>query len=189
MTTDRGTPFTIVLGVLAAGALIWVATRIDGTTSWRYWASLGVLAAAGLVFALSQRASYAAWAVGAVAAFLLAFLPAAIAAGWIAVAGMPHSDWARNHVLAWSGDIGIRGLVVDLTRYVSVMAFAVGALLASAPALVAGRRRSDVPAAGTAVVPSPRPADAAPEATTATDTPPATSPYLRRTGRRDPAEV
>lgn len=178
MTTRSGTAFTIVVGVVASGALIWAATRVDGTATWRYWATLGVLAAAGLVFALSQRASYGAWAVGAVTAFLLAFIPAAIASGWIAIAGMPHGNWLRNHILSWSGDIGIRHLVVDLTRYVSVMAFAVGSLLASVPALVARSRRTEAPADGEpGFTPPARPAT--------TDR----RPVDERLGRRDRVEV
>ena len=190
MTPNRNASYSILLGVLGAGGLLWVATRVDGDSSWRYWATLGILAGAGLVLALSQRAGYAAWIVGTVPAFLLAFVPAVVAAGWIAVAGMPQGNWLHDHVLAWSDDIGIRGLVTDLARYVEVMAFGVGALLASAPALVATRVPAEgaVPA-GEVTAPSPAPA----ETTAVTPGEPATAPdgrpVVERSRRRDPARV
>jgi hypothetical protein len=49
-----------------------------------------------------------------------------IAAGWVIVAHQPHPNWFRNHVLSWSSDISILGLVRDLAEYVSVLAFGVG---------------------------------------------------------------
>lgn len=49
-----------------------------------------------------------------------------IAAGWIIVAHQPHGNWARHHALSWSSGIHIRGLVDDLTSYVSVLAFGIG---------------------------------------------------------------
>jgi hypothetical protein len=57
---------------------------------------------------------------------LLAFVPVLIAGGWIVVALEPHSNWFRDHVLAWSGDIHIRSFVRDMSEYVSVIAFAIG---------------------------------------------------------------
>jgi hypothetical protein len=179
-----------LFGVLVAGGLLWVATRVDGNSTWRYWATLGVLAGAGLVLALTQRAAYAAWAVVTVPAFLLAFVPAVVAAGWIAIAGMPNGNWLHDHVVSWSSDIGIRGLVSDLTRYVVVMAFGIGALVASAPGLVAREPVADKPAVDEAPA-------ATPTASTETTTvAPAAEPVeeprsrhrvMRR--RRDPARV
>ena len=42
------------------------------------------------------------------------------------VAHQPHPNWFRNHVLNWSDDIGILGLVRDLTEYVAVLSFGIG---------------------------------------------------------------
>jgi hypothetical protein len=58
--------------------------------------------------------------------FLIAFIPTLIAAGWVVVAHQPHPNWFRNHVLSWSSDISILGIVRDLTEYVSVLAFGIG---------------------------------------------------------------
>jgi hypothetical protein len=136
MTARAGRTYTLVLGIAAAGALMWVASRVEGASTWRYWAVLGLLAAGGLAFALTQRTAYGAWAEVTPLGFLLAFVVAVICIGWIAVAGQPHPNWFRDHVLSWSGDIGIRGFVESMTTYVSVMAFGFGALLASTPGAV-----------------------------------------------------
>jgi hypothetical protein len=149
MTARSGRTYTLLLGIFAAGALIWVATRVGGGATWRYWAVLGLLAAAGLVFALTQRTAYGAWAEVTPLGFLLAFVVAVICIGWIAVAGQPHPNWFRDHVLSWSSDLGIRGFVESMTTYVSVMAFGFGALIASSPGAV----RRPVPAAATGPAP------------------------------------
>jgi hypothetical protein len=128
--------YTLLLGIGAAGALIWLATKLDGAATWRYWAVLGLLAGGGLAFALSQRTAYGAWAEVTPLGFLVAFVVAAICIAWIAVAGEPHANWFRSHVSSWSGDLGIRGFVDSMTAYVSVMAFGFGALLASAPGAI-----------------------------------------------------
>jgi hypothetical protein len=49
-----------------------------------------------------------------------------IVGGWIIVANQPHPNWFRNHVSAWSGDIGVRSFVSEMIRYASVIAFAIG---------------------------------------------------------------
>ena len=118
-----------LLGAAVAGLLIWVATRLNDHTTGGYWAVYGLLAAAGLTMALAQLfGGWTKWGWPTLSAtvLLLAFLPVLIAGGWIVVAHQPHPNWFRNHVLAWSGDIGIRGFVKDMIEYVSVIAFGIG---------------------------------------------------------------
>src|SRR5438045_9569491 len=81
--------------------------------------------------------------------FLRSFIPLLIVAGLVVVAHQPHPNLARNHVMSWSGDIGIAGLVHDLAEYVSVLAFGIGLVFGysfdtSGPATQrpAGRRRA-----------------------------------------------
>ena len=112
-----------------AGLLVWIATRINDHSTGGYWAVSGLIAGAGLVMALSQLlGGWTKWGVPRLSAtvFLLAFIPVLIAAGWVVVAHQPHGNWARHHVLSWSSGIHIRGLVNDLTNYVSVLAFGIG---------------------------------------------------------------
>ena len=133
MTARTGRTYTLLLGIAAVGALVWVATRIGEASTWRYWAAMGVIAGGGLLFALSQRTAYGAWSEVTPLGFVLAFVVALICGGWIAIAGQPAPNWLRDHVLSWSGSMGIRGFVERMTTYVSVLAFGFGALIASAP--------------------------------------------------------
>ena len=123
----RGLVTLLAAGV--AGFLIWLATQINDETTGGYWAVYGVIAAAGLIMALSQLAG--GWTKGGMPrlsanVFLLAFIPVLIVAGWVVVGHQPNPNWARNHVLNWSDDIGILGVVRDLAEYVSVLAFGIG---------------------------------------------------------------
>lgn len=123
----RGT--VTLLGAAVAGLLIWLATQVSDKSTGGYWAIYGLIAAAGLVMALSQLlGGWTKWGLPrlSVNVFLLAFIPTLIAAGWVIVAHQPHPNWFRNHVLNWSSDISILGLVRDLTEYVSVLAFGIG---------------------------------------------------------------
>jgi hypothetical protein len=123
----RGTVTLLAAGV--AGLLIWLATQVSDKSTGGYWAVYGLIAAAGLVMALSQLlGGWTKWGLPrlSVNVFLLAFIPTLIAAGWVIVAHQPHPNWFRNHVLNWSSDISILGLVRDLTEYVSVLAFGIG---------------------------------------------------------------
>ena len=119
MTARASRTYTLLLGIGAAGVVIWIATRVGDYSTWRYWAALGLLAGAAAV----------------------------ILVGWIAAVGEPHSNWFRNHFSSWSHDIGIRSFVDHMTQYVSVMAFGFGGLLASAPGAVRHRRPVHAPAA------------------------------------------
>jgi hypothetical protein len=118
-----------LLGAAVAGLLIWVATRLNDHTTGGYWAVYGLIAAAGLTMALSQLFggwTKWGWPTLSVTVLLLGFLPVLIAGGWIVLGHQPHPNWFRNHVLSWSGDIGIRGFVKDMAEYVSVIAFGIG---------------------------------------------------------------
>jgi hypothetical protein len=156
----RGT--VTLIGVAVAGLLIWLATQVNDHSTGGYWAVYGLIAAAGLIMALSQLlGGWTKWGLPrlSVNVFLLAFIPTLIAAGWVILAHQPHPNWFRNHVLNWSDDIGILGLVRDLTEYVSVLAFGIGLVFGfsfdtSGPAAYGpfGRRRraAAVPAGGAA---------------------------------------
>jgi hypothetical protein len=156
----RGT--VTLISAAVAGLLIWLATQINDHSTGGYWAVYGVIAAAGLTMALSQLLggwTKWGWPRLSVNVLLIAFIPTLIAAGWVVVAHQPHPNWFRNHVLNWSSDIGILGLVRDLTEYVSVLAFGIGLVFGfsfdtSGPSAYGpfGRRRraAAVPAGGAA---------------------------------------
>jgi len=49
-----------------------------------------------------------------------------VVAGWVMLAAQPRSDWIRDHVLSWSGDIGLGHVVHNLAEHVAVLAFGTG---------------------------------------------------------------
>ncbi|HEY7018510.1 MAG TPA: hypothetical protein VH297_08575 [Gaiellaceae bacterium] len=159
----RGTITLISAGV--AGFLVWLATQVNDSTNGGYWGVYGLIAAAGLVMALSQILggwTKWGWPRLSVNVFLLGFLPVLVAAGWVVLAKQPDPNWFRDHVNSWSNDIGIDGLVSDLGEYVAVLAFGIGLVFGftfdtSGPAAYGPfgrRRRAAARPAGGAVPPA-----------------------------------
>src|SRR6266568_1692438 len=139
----RGT--VTLLGVGAAGLLIWIATQVNDHSTGGYWAVYGLIAAAGLTMALSQLLggwTKWGWPRLTVNVFLLAFVPIAIVSLWIVLAAEPGHGWFHRHVLSWSGDIHIRGLVNDLQQYVAVFAFGIGLVFGFSFDTTGPRRRA-----------------------------------------------
>jgi hypothetical protein len=123
----RATTTLIAAGV--AGLLIWFATQVNGDTVGGFWGKYGLIAGAGLVMALSQLlGGWTKWGWPRLSAtFLLgAFVPIALVSMWIVLAAEPGNGWFHRHVLSWSGDIHISGLVNDLKEFVPVFAFGIG---------------------------------------------------------------
>jgi hypothetical protein len=157
-----------LLSAAIAGFLIWLATQVNDSTNSGYWAVYGLIAAAGLVMALSQLlGGWTKWGLPrlSVNVFLIGFLPVLVAAGWVLLATQPDANWFRDHIRSWTGDIGIQGLVSDLGEYVSVLAFGLGLVFGftfdtSGPAAYGpfGRRRATTVPADTS---GPPPEDAA----------------------------
>jgi hypothetical protein len=158
---------TTLIAAAVAGLLIWFASQVNGDTVGGFWAEYGLIAGAGLVMALSQLlGGWTKWGLPRLAAtfFLLAFVPIAIVSLWVVLAAEPGNGWFHRHVLSWSGDIHIRGLVDDLKEYVTAFAFGIGLVFGysfdttgprravAAPATTTrrrglfGRRRRDVDA-------------------------------------------
>jgi len=113
----------------AAGLLIWLATQISNDHVGGYWARVGLVAGAGLLMALSQLLggwTKWGWPRLSIAVFITAFIPVAIVSLWIVLAGEPGSGWFHNHVMSWSRDIHVSGLVTDFLYYIPVLAFGTG---------------------------------------------------------------
>jgi hypothetical protein len=120
---------TTLIAAAVAGLLIWFATQVDAGDVGGFWAAYGLIAGAGLVMALSQLlGGWTKWGWPRLSGsfLLLAFLPIAIASLWIVLAAEPGDGWFHRHVLSWSGDLHIRGLVDDLKEYGPVFAFGIG---------------------------------------------------------------
>jgi hypothetical protein len=125
-----------LFGVAVAGFLIWFgASALPGegdATVGEFWWAAGLIAAAGLVMALSQLlGGWTKWGWPRISGnvFLLGFLPALIAGGWAVVAAEPGDHWLGSHVRSWSDDIGLESLVGDLAKAWPALAFGVGLAL------------------------------------------------------------
>jgi hypothetical protein len=120
---------TTLIAAAAAGLLIWFATQISNDHVGGYWARVGLVAGAGLVMALSQLlGGWTKWGVPRISAavFLTAFIPVAIVSLWVILAGEPGTGWFHNHVMSWTRDLHISGLVTDMLYYIPVFAFGTG---------------------------------------------------------------
>jgi hypothetical protein len=122
-----------LFGVVVAGFLIWWGTSAlpgeGDATIGEFWWAAGLIAAAGLIMALSQLlGGWTKWGWPRISGnvFLLGFLPALIAGGWVVVAAEPGDHWLGSHVRGWSDDIGLESLVDDLMKAWPALAFGVG---------------------------------------------------------------
>jgi hypothetical protein len=113
-------------GAAVAGVLLWFATQIGTQTSSEYWATYGLIAAAGLTMALSQILggwTKWGWPRFSLGVFLIGFLPVFVAGGWVLLARQP-SDWMNTS--NWSRDLGIFGAVTDVGNVLPAIAFGIG---------------------------------------------------------------
>jgi hypothetical protein len=123
---------TTLLGVAAAGFLVWLATQFELTDTGEYWAAMGILAGAGACLGLSQLlGGWTKWGAPTISpgVFLLAFLPTLIAVGGILVATRPTGTEEGEQVAGWIEDIGLGGLAGDLIVFQGVLAFGLGIVL------------------------------------------------------------
>jgi hypothetical protein len=120
---------TTLVSAAVAGLLIWFATQISNDHVGGYWARVGLVAGAGLLMALSQLLggwTKWGWPRLSIPVFLTAFVPVAVVSLWVILAGEPGNGWFHNHVMAWTRDIHLSGLVTDFLYYIPVLAFGTG---------------------------------------------------------------
>jgi len=132
-----------------AGVLLWAATLVGQQTDRRFWAAMAIVAAAGLVIALSQVIG--GWTKGlrlrlSPSTFVLGFIPVLIVVGWILMASQPGNGWHEGTIASWSRDAGLVGLIHDLALWHGVLAFGLG--------LVLGLSFDTIPAMAPAIAPA-----------------------------------
>ena len=119
-----------LLGAAVAGFLIWLAAQIGTDTAGDYWATYGIVIAAGLAMALSQvLGGWTKWGWPRLSpgVFLIGFLPVAVVGLWLLFSrqpGEPGLDTA-----SWSGNLGVDGVVSDLGELLPAVAFLMGLTL------------------------------------------------------------
>jgi hypothetical protein len=143
---------TTLIAAAVAGLLIWFGTQINDHHVGGFWAVYGLIAGAGLVMALSQLlGGWTKWGMPKLSApfLLMAFVPIAIVSLWIVFAAEPGNNWVHRHVLSWSGDIHVRGLVNDLKEYVPLFALGIGLVFGYSFDTTGPRRAAAAPQATT----------------------------------------
>jgi hypothetical protein len=135
------------LGAGVAGLLVWLATQVGQQSTPRFWAAMGLVAAAGLVMAFSQLlGGWTKWGWPRLSAgvFLFGFLPVLVCVGWVLMATQPGHGWHEGTLVRWSHDIGIFGLVHELGLYHGVFAFGFGLVLGFAFDTSGPMRREEI---------------------------------------------
>jgi hypothetical protein len=136
-----------VLGVGAAGLLIWLASFFDLTSTTEFWYAMGLIAAAGLALGLSQLfGGWTKWGIPVLSpgVFLIAFIPTLIVAGWVLLTVQPDGGWQHDRFTGWSSDLGITGFVNDLGAFPAALAIGAGLVLAFSFDTTGPRRRETV---------------------------------------------
>jgi hypothetical protein len=129
---DASRGLTTALAAGVAGLLLWVATLVGVQSTARFWESMGIVAAAGLVLALSHVVGGPAKGLRirfSPGTFALAFLPVLVCVGWILMATQPGHGWQEGRMVSWSHDLGLYGLVHSLGLWHGVLAFGFGLVL------------------------------------------------------------
>ncbi len=143
-----------LIGVIVAGFLIWLGVDpiSDGEAGrGEYWWAVLMCALAGLVMALSQLlGGWTKWGWPRISfnVFLLGFIPALIAGGWVLLYAQPENGYQAGNVRDWSSDLGIDGLMGDLAVTPLTIAFALGlvfGLTFDTTGPIVRRRREPVP--------------------------------------------
>jgi hypothetical protein len=129
---DASRGLTLAFAAGAAGFALWGATQVGTQTTGRFWIAMAIVAAAGLVLALTSHVGT--WTKGlrlrlSPSTFALAFLPVLVCVGWILIASQPGSGWQEGRIHSWSDSIGILGVVHDIGLWSGVLAFAFGLVL------------------------------------------------------------
>jgi len=121
-----------LVGVIVAGFLIWLGVDpLSGESTGRgeFWWAVLMCALAGFVIALSQvLGGWTKWGWPRLSlnVFLLGFLPALIAGGWVLLYAQPGDGPLAGDVRDWSSDLGIDGVTGDLAIAFLAIAFGLG---------------------------------------------------------------
>jgi len=129
---DASRGLTLAFAAGSAGLALWGAAQVGTQTPGRFWIAMAIVAAAGLLIALTNHVGT--WTKGlrlqaSPSTFGLAFLPVLVCVGWILVASQPGNGWQEARIHSWSNAIGILGVVHHIGLWSGVLAFAFGLVL------------------------------------------------------------
>ena len=115
-----------LIGVAAAGLLLYIASQFGVETTSDYWAWIGFMAAAGLVIALSQLLggwTKWGWPRMSLPVLLLGFLPALVVGGIVLLYAQPDGGVFGQGL---ADDLGADGFAQDLVSVLPAIAFGLG---------------------------------------------------------------
>jgi hypothetical protein len=126
----RGLMTAMAVGL--AGLLLWSATQVGQQSTLRFWASMGIVAGAGLLLALLP--ALGGWTKGlrlrmSPGTLALGFIPTLVLVGWVLLATQPGQGWHEGRFVSWSHDLGVMGVVHALGLWHGALAFGFGAVL------------------------------------------------------------
>jgi len=126
----RGLTLAVAAGL--AGLLLYLASQVGMQSTIRFWASLGIVAAAGLVLALAPVLG--GWTNGlrlrlSPGTFVLGFLPVLVCVGWILMATQPGNGWHEGTIVSWSHSLGLMGVIHGVGLWHGALAFGFGLVL------------------------------------------------------------
>ena len=129
---DATRGLTIALAAGLGGLLLYLATRVGMQSTVRFWESLAIVAAAGLVLALAP--ALGGWTTGlrlrfSPGTFVLGFVPVLIAVGWTLLATQPGNGWHEGRFVSWSHSLGLMGIVHALGLWHGALALGFGFVL------------------------------------------------------------
>jgi hypothetical protein len=164
---DASRGLTLALAAALAGLALWGATQVGMQTTGRFWISMAIVGAGGLLIALANHVGT--WTKGlrlrmSPSTFALGFLPVLVCVGWILIASQPGNGWQEGRLDSWSNSIGILGLVHSIGLWHGVLAFGFGLMLGLSFDGVPAPVEEAAPAYAGAAAPAgtemgPRPAD------------------------------
>jgi hypothetical protein len=124
----------LTLGVFAglAGLALWGAAEVGTSATWRFWAAMAIVGAAGLLLAISHHAGT--WTKGlrlrlSPGTLVFAAFPVLVCVGWILLANQPGTGWQEARIDSWSNSIGILAGVHAIGAWPGVLAFGLGLVL------------------------------------------------------------
>jgi hypothetical protein len=131
---DATRGLTLALAAGTAGLLLYLASQVGQQSTARFWAELGIVAAAGLVLALAPVLG--GWTSGLTlrlspGTFVLGFLPVLVVVSWTLLATQPGNGWHGGTFVSWSHDLGLMGIIHSLALWHGVLAFGFGVMLGS----------------------------------------------------------
>jgi hypothetical protein len=153
-----------LIGVAGAVALVWLASQVGDNSTADYWALYGLVAAGGLVVALSQLLggwTKWGWPTLSPSVLVLGFLPALLVAGWVLAVGQPNENWLQETAVDWADGLGLEGVIDDLLDLAGPLAFLAGLAFGLTFDTTGPRRRPErvEPPPPEKVEPGPRPVD------------------------------